>query len=142
MKKTVTATEAVPSQPATRRPRRSNSSRSDKTATPNSQPATTTTPESVAETAAVAQAADPAVATDKKKKKDKVVRDSFTMPKSDYDKIAELKKKTLEAGVSIKKSELLRAGLLALDAMPITKLKAMLAQVESVKTGRPSSKQR
>lgn len=77
----------------------------------------------------------------KKKKKAKVVRDSFTMPESDYAKIAELKKKSLEAGISIKKSELLRAGLHALEALPIAKLKALLGSVENVKTGRPAAEQ-
>lgn len=77
----------------------------------------------------------------KKKKKTKVVRDSFTMPESDYAKIAELKKKSLEAGISIKKSELLRAGLHALEALPIAKLKALLGSVENIKTGRPAAEQ-
>ncbi|SCK12649.1 hypothetical protein [Vogesella sp. LIG4] len=90
--------------------------------------------------AAPVEAAAVTTAGDKKKKKTKVVRDSFTMPKSDYDKIAELKKKSLDAGINIKKSELLRAGLLALEAMPVARLKTMLAKVESIKTGRPSSK--
>lgn len=77
----------------------------------------------------------------KRKKKPKVVRDSFTMPESDYVKIAELKKKSLEAGISIKKSELLRAGLHALEALPIDQLKALLGDVENIKTGRPASDQ-
>ena len=57
-------------------------------------------------------------------KKDKVVRDSFTMPKSDYEKIAELKQRCLDAGVSVKKSELLRAGLALLAAVPPKRLVA------------------
>lgn len=81
------------------------------------------------------------VVSGKKKKKPKVVRDSFTMPESDYEKIAELKKKSLEAGISIKKSELLRAGLHALEALPIDQLKALLGGVENIKTGRPASEQ-
>jgi hypothetical protein len=51
----------------------------------------------------------------KRLKKEKVVRDSFTMPKSDYEKLAALKQKCLDAGVAVKKSELLRAGLLLLE---------------------------
>ena len=71
-------------------------------------------------------------------KKEKVVRDSFTMPKADYEKIALLKKKCLEAGVAVKKSELLRAGLRLLEATSDKRLLAAVAAVETVKTGRPA----
>jgi hypothetical protein len=71
-------------------------------------------------------------------KKEKVVRDSFTMPKSDYDKLAVLKQKCLGAGVAVKKSELLRAGLLLLEAAPLVSLLDAIAAVETVKTGRPA----
>lgn len=74
----------------------------------------------------------------KRAKKEKVVRDSFTMPKSDYAKIAELKQKCLDAGVAVKKSELLRAGLLLLAGAPADKLLEVIAAVETVKTGRPA----
>lgn len=74
----------------------------------------------------------------KRAKKDKVVRDSFTMPKSDYEKIAALKLKCEEAGVSVKKSELLRAGLLMLEAASPKRLLAAVSAVEQVKTGRPA----
>ncbi len=73
----------------------------------------------------------------KRVKKEKVMRDSFTMPKSDYDKIAVLKQKCLDAGVSVKKSELLRAGLLLLESAPAKRLLAAVSTVEAVKTGRP-----
>ena len=71
-------------------------------------------------------------------KKEKVVRDSFTMPKSDYEKITVLKKKCLDAGVSVKKSELLRAGLLLLESASDKRLLAAISAVETVKTGRPA----
>ncbi|WP_025596457.1 hypothetical protein [Burkholderia sp. WSM2230] len=71
-------------------------------------------------------------------KKEKVVRDSFTMPKSDYEKIAALKQKCLAAGVSVKKSELLRAGLLLLESAAEKRLLAAVSAVEQVKTGRPT----
>lgn len=71
-------------------------------------------------------------------KKDKVVRDSFTMPKSDYEKIAALKQKCLAAGVAVKKSELLRAGLLMLESAAQKRLLAAVSAVEQVKTGRPT----
>jgi translation initiation factor 1 (eIF-1/SUI1) len=74
----------------------------------------------------------------KRARKDKVIRDSFTMPKSDYEKIAALKQKCLAAGVSVKKSELLRAGLLMLESAAPKRLLAAVSAVEQVKTGRPA----
>ncbi len=68
--------------------------------------------------------------------KTKVIRDSFTMPEVDYSKLAELKSRCLVAGVSVKKSELLRIGLHLLTALPITRLMAAVAALESVETGR------
>jgi hypothetical protein len=75
----------------------------------------------------------------KAEKRDKVVRDSFTMPKHDFEKITELKAACLKNGVVVKKSELLRAGLAALAAMSEKKLLAVVASVEAVKTGRPAT---
>ena len=74
----------------------------------------------------------------KRVKKQKAVRDSFTMPTSDYEKIAALKQKCLDAGVSVKKSELLRAGLILLEAASAKRLLAAISAVETVKTGRPT----
>lgn len=71
-------------------------------------------------------------------KKEKVVRDSFTMPKADYEKLSILKRKCLDAGVAVKKSELLRAGLKLLESTSEKRLLAAIAAVETVKTGRPS----
>jgi hypothetical protein len=91
--------------------------------------------------AAAAEAAPVSATAEEKSKrvkKEKVVRDSFTMPKSDYAKIAALKEKCLEAGVSVKKSELLRAGLLLLESAPSKRLLAAVSAVETVKTGRPA----
>jgi hypothetical protein len=74
----------------------------------------------------------------KRIKKEKVVRDSFTMPKTDYEKLAALKLKCLAQGVAVKKSELLRAGLLMLESAAPKRLLAAVAAVEQVKTGRPA----
>jgi hypothetical protein len=73
---------------------------------------------------------------EKPAKKAKVVRDSFTMPEVDYSKLAELKSKCLAAGMSVKKSELLRVGMHLLEVLPIARLKAAVAALESVKSGR------
>lgn len=73
-----------------------------------------------------------------KPKKIKMVRDSFTMPEGEYEQIAALKKKCLKAGVPVKKSELLRAGLGYLAKLSDAALLKTMAQVEKLKTGRPA----
>ncbi|SAK66233.1 hypothetical protein AWB82_03697 [Caballeronia glebae] len=78
-----------------------------------------------------------ASARTKRVKKEKVVRDSFTMPKSDYAKIAKLKDKCQKSGLRVKKSELLRAALAMLDAAPEKRLVEAIKALETVKTGRP-----
>ncbi|MDW3687921.1 hypothetical protein RA280_40585 [Cupriavidus sp. CV2] len=96
--------------------------------------------------AAVPNKAEPKKAVPKKAvpkkaqgaKKEKVLRDSFTMPKSDYAKIAELKQRCLDAGVHIKKSEILRAGLLLLAATSPKQFLSAVSKVEAIKTGRPA----
>ncbi len=73
----------------------------------------------------------------KAKNRKKVVRDSFNMPQNDYAKIAELKQVCLKAGMRVKKSELLRAGLYALGKLSAAQLKQAIAQMEQIKTARP-----
>ena len=72
----------------------------------------------------------------------KVIRDSFTMPAVDHELIGILKTRCLGLGIAIKKSELLRAGLAALDRLPDESLAEVAAAVESVKTGRPPGKKK
>jgi hypothetical protein len=67
----------------------------------------------------------------------KVVRDSFTMPQSDYDLIAALKEKALKAGLQVKKSEILRASLRTFSDLTAAQLKRSIAGLEKIKTGRP-----
>jgi hypothetical protein len=67
----------------------------------------------------------------------KVVRDSFTMPQGDYAKLAELKQTCLKAGLQVKKSELLRAGLNVLCDLSVAQLKLAITRMEQIKTGRP-----
>jgi hypothetical protein len=78
-------------------------------------------------------------AVEKKPKKQKVVRDSFTMPKSEYEHIARLKLQCINTGMAVKKSELLRAGLLALARLNSADLVKAISALETVKTGRPLS---
>ncbi len=73
-----------------------------------------------------------------KEKKVKVVRDSFTLPKNELLQITEMKKRAMALGVEVKKSELIRAGLKALAGMADTAFKKAMAQVPTIKTGRPA----
>jgi hypothetical protein len=77
--------------------------------------------------------------TEKKQHKQKTIRDSFTMPENEYSLIATLKKKCLAAGVAVKKSELLRAGLQSLAEMSQVALKKQLSKLDEIKTGRPAN---
>lgn len=107
------------------------------TATPNSPKKSVAKKTGSSSTASQSNAAKPPKKD--KPKKIKMVRDSFTMPENDYAKLAELKKKCLEAGVHVKKSELLRAGLICLSKLGNTALIKEVEQVEVIKTGRPAA---
>lgn len=73
----------------------------------------------------------------KKEHKVKVVRDSFTMPRNEYQKIADIKAICLKSKMHVKKSEVLRAGLKMLAKLNAAQLKNMLSGLEKIKTGRP-----
>jgi hypothetical protein len=75
-----------------------------------------------------------------KQAKTKLVRDSFTMPKSEYAVIDALKQRSAQAGRPLKKSEVLRAGVKALAAMADADFAAAIGNVQALKTGRPKSK--
>lgn len=79
----------------------------------------------------------PAARKTEKTPKIKVVHDSFSMPKAEYQKIAEIKAICLKAGLHAKKSEVLRAGLKALGEMNEAQQKVAIAGLEKIKTGRP-----
>lgn len=70
----------------------------------------------------------------------KLVRDSFTMPRDEFELIAKLKARALEFKRPTKKSELLRAGLQQLAALDEARLRAALASLRPLKTGRPKKK--
>lgn len=72
-------------------------------------------------------------------KKPKLVRDSFKMPKTEYAAIEELKIRAAKLGHVAKKSELLRAGIKALCGFSDAALVALLAQIPTLKTGRPKT---
>ncbi len=73
-----------------------------------------------------------------KVKKAKLVRDSFTMPDGEYALIAMLKKRCLDAGVSAKKSEILRAAVANLAKLGDASVVAAVRRLDVIKTGRPA----
>lgn len=72
-------------------------------------------------------------------KKTKLVRDSFTIPKAEFVLIEDMKMRAIALGTSVKKSELLRAGLKLLQGLNDSAYKAALAAVPTLKTGRPAA---
>ena len=72
-----------------------------------------------------------------KPEKVKVVRDSFTIPKTEYAQIAIMKKRAMDLGLEVKKSELIRAGLALLGSTADVAFRKALGNVPTLKTGRP-----
>lgn len=72
-------------------------------------------------------------------KKERVIRDSFTLPSDDYESIAALKKRCLQLAVNVTKSEVIRAGLHALQQRSDNELLELINGLAKVKTGRPST---
>jgi hypothetical protein len=72
-----------------------------------------------------------------KSKKLKLVRDSFTMPDMEYQVLGDMKKACIKAGFEIKKSELLRIGVMLIRKMDAAQLKQALAGLTPLKPGRP-----
>jgi hypothetical protein len=88
----------------------------------------------------VAKKAEKAKPVKEKTPKLKMERDSFTMPKTEYAQFHVLKERLNKLAQPAKKSELLRAGIMQLSAMTDAALKAALAKVPAIKTGRPKKK--
>lgn len=72
-----------------------------------------------------------------KNKPEKVVRDTFTMPPHDYQRIAEIQKEGLQSAIQVNKSEVIRAGLIVLQELSSQKRLQVLESVEKIKPGRP-----
>lgn len=102
-------------------------------------PAPAPTSKAVAKPAKAAPAAKKTAAAAKPlpEPKPKLVRDSFTMPKAEYAVIEQLKRRATALARPAKKSELLRAGVKALNALSDAALLAALQAVPTIKTGRP-----
>ncbi len=107
--------------------------------------APTPVPEAAAKPAkASAKSADksadkPAKAPKAPKPKPKLVRDSFTIPKNEYQVLDALKQRALGLEQPVRKSELLRAGIQALAALNDRAFLKALSAVPTLKTGRPKA---
>jgi len=73
-----------------------------------------------------------------KQKKNKPVRDSFTMPKAEYAVLSDLKQRSVTLAHPAKKSELIRAGITVLATLSDAAFMAALKSLPAIKTGRPS----
>ena len=96
------------------------------------------TPKATAKPAAPKPVAAPKLPVKKTKKagKEKIIRDSFALLESEYRKIAEIKDACLKAGLKVKKSEVLRAGLKVLGSQSVAQWKQSLGGLMKIKTGR------
>lgn len=70
-----------------------------------------------------------AAAAPAKKPKIATVRDRFTFPKVEHDRLVELKKQLAEQGVTVKKSDLIRVGLILSLSISPAKLKSVIAKL-------------
>ncbi len=68
---------------------------------------------------------------------EKVIRDAFTMQKSDIVSLEEIKQKCLRSGIEVNKSMIVRAGIQTLIDMPIDRLNKIITNLPKVKVGRP-----
>jgi hypothetical protein len=67
-----------------------------------------------------------------------LVRDRFTLPQADHDRIAALKARMRDIGCPTKKNALLRVGLLMLSALSDDTLRQLLDQLPPAKPPRTS----
>jgi hypothetical protein len=68
----------------------------------------------------------------------KIVRDSFTMTEADHDLIKACKKNAVGKGRETRKSEVVRAAIIAFAAWSTDQQIAAYQKLQAVKTGRPS----
>lgn len=91
-----------------------------------------------AKSAAKPMATEAVAAAGKAKvKKDVLVRDSFTMPQSEYQVLSLVKKACLQAGIEIKKSELLRIAVVQLAGLSVAKISTLQKGLNKIQAGRP-----
>jgi hypothetical protein len=73
----------------------------------------------------------------KKPKPVRSVRDTFSMPETDYELITKVMDRNPALKMRINKSEILRAGILALSKMSDGELKEVFGELNRVRAGRP-----
>ncbi len=115
--------------------------RATKTPPSKAAPAAKTKPAAKAKAAAPAPApeAAPVAAKPAKAHKPKLVRDSFTIPKDEYQVIDALKQRALGLEQHVRKSELLRAGIRVLAALNDKAFLKAIDAIPTLKTGRPKA---
>lgn len=72
--------------------------------------------------------------------KQKVIRDTFSLPVDDYELIALIQQRCLRSALNVTKGEIIRAGLKVLHALPDEKLVQALENVEKLKPGKRKKK--
>lgn len=72
-----------------------------------------------------------------KVKREKLIRDSFTIPESEYVVLSTVKKACLNASIEVRKSDLLRIAIGQLSLMSMPKLTSALNGLTKIQTGRP-----
>lgn len=85
--------------------------------------------ESVEPTAEPTSAPEPAP-------KPKAIRDTYTMPPSDFQLIGEIRQRLMRLGIEANKSEVVRGGLRTLAAMSDDELALVIESVERLRRGR------
>ena len=91
-----------------------------------------------AKSASKPKATEPVASAGKTKvKKDVLVRDSFTMPQSEYQVLSLVKKACLKVGIEIKKSELLRIAVVQLAGLSVAKIATLQQGLNKIQAGRP-----
>lgn len=105
---------------------------------PAAAPARTRKAAAPAKAAKATKPAKTAKAKEPKARKPKLVRDSFSMPRSEYAMLQALKDRAAKAGRPARKSELLRAGIQVLAGMQDAAFLGAMGAVPTLKTGRPA----
>ena len=66
-----------------------------------------------------------------------IVRATFTIPKDESDSIQDLRLKFSKRGIMLNKSEVIRAGLAALESLPEDQLPAVAHTIRKLQPGKP-----
>lgn len=88
-------------------------------------------------TKGVAAAKAPAPEVETKAPKEKVIRDSFSFPPQEHQQIDDLLSDVLKQGIRSNKSEIMRAGLVALQKLSQEDRYKIIRSLEKPKQGRP-----